>query len=194
MAPTNPRCIASGFNSTKVRSIAIFVLLSSGHNLPEILGKVKKIGYTPAMITDREALKLKQIILQDIYKIYEELFLAKKISDEDAKKILEFVKTKIAPESHAEEFSRAITDFAKEFPAFKSLAEKVLNAREETVETIGRECLEEIMDEDTDTWSKLTITLEKLKEENLHDWFATLPDKAKQTFLKKFLTLSEDAY
>lgn len=170
------------------------MLLSSGHNLPEILGKVKKIRYTPAMITDLEALKLKKIILQDIYKIYEELFLAKKISEEDAKKILEFVKTKIAPESHAEEFSLAITDFAKEFPAFKSLAEKVGNAHEETVETIGRECLEEIMDEDTDTWSKLTITLEKIKEENLHDWFATLPDKAKQTFLKKFLTLSEDAY
>ncbi len=146
------------------------------------------------MLTDQEALKLKKILLQDIYKIYEELFIAKKISDEEAKKILDFVKTKIAPESHAEEFSRAVTDFAKEFPAFASVAKKITNTKEETIENIGRECLEEIMDEDTDTWSKLAMTLEKIKEENLHDWFATLPDKAKQTFLKKFLTLSEDAY
>lgn len=146
------------------------------------------------MLTDQEALKLKKIILQEIYKIYEDLVLAKKISDEDAKKILDFVKTKIARESHAKEFSRTVLDFAKTFPAFTAIAKTVTNAREETVEKIGRECLEEIMDEDTDTWSKLTLSLEKIKEENLHDWFATLPDKAKQTFLKKFLTLSEDAY
>lgn len=146
------------------------------------------------MLTDQEVIKFKKIILQDIYKIYEGLLLSKKISDEDAKKILAFVKTKIAPESHAEEFGANVLEFAKTFPPFGSVAETVTNTREETVEKIGQECLEAVMDEDTDTWSKLTAALEKVKLENLHDWFATLPDTAKQSFLKKFLTLSENAY
>ena len=143
------------------------------------------------MITNESTLKQKKEILQEISKIYEGLIKSQKISEADAGKILEFVKEKLAAESHADDFSANIMTFCKDFPAFASIAEKVTNKRNELVEKLGQACLEKLMDEDTDTWSKLTTTLEGMKEETLHDWFASLPETSKAMFLSKFLTLSD---
>lgn len=143
------------------------------------------------MLTNQETFKQKKEILQEISKIYEGLIKTQKLNEEDAKKILEAVKTKLAPESHAETFSINVLAFCKEFPAFQTVGEKVTNGRNELIEKLGQECLEKIMDEDTDTWSKLLATLENIREENLHDWFASLPPTNKSLFLSKFLTLSD---
>lgn len=142
------------------------------------------------MLTDESTLGQKKEILQEISKIYEGLIKSKKLTGEDAGKILEAVK-KLAAESHADDFSANIMTFCKEFPAFAIIAEKVTNKRNELVEKLGQTCLEKLMDEDTDTWSKLTTTLEGMKEETLHDWFASLPETSKAMFLSKFLTLSD---
>lgn len=142
------------------------------------------------MLTDTETLKLRKNILQDIYKIYETLIVEKKISEKEAQQILDFVKTRIAPESRAKEFSGAVFEFAKTFPYFKKLAERLQNDRNEILEKLGRECIEKLMDEDTDTWGKLTATLEQMVEGNLHDWFSSLPEQSRALFLNKFLTLS----
>ncbi len=143
------------------------------------------------MLTDESILSQKKEILQEISKIYEGLIKSQKITDEEAGKILEFVKEKLAAESHADNFSANVISFCKDFPAFASVGEKVTNKRNELVEKLGQECLEKLMDEDTDTWSKLTTTLEGMKEETLHDWYASLPETSKAMFLSKFLTLSD---
>lgn len=145
------------------------------------------------MLTDVETLKVKKIILQDIYKIYEALILNNKISEEDAQKILDFVKNRLVPESHAKEFSDAVFEFAKTFPLFAKVGEKIQNQRNELLEKLGRECIEKLMDEDTDSWGKFSATLEQMVEGNLHDWFASLPSNTRAAFMEKFLTLSEDA-
>ena len=142
------------------------------------------------MLTNEETLSQKKEILQGISKIYEDLIKSQKLTEEDAGKILEAVK-KLAAESHADTFSTNIMTFCKDFPAFATIAEKVASKRHELVEKLGQECLEKLMDEDTDTWSKLTTTLEGMKEETLHDWFASLPETSKAMFLSKFLTLSD---
>ncbi len=143
------------------------------------------------MLTDQETLSQKKEILQEISKIYEGLIKTQKISEIEAQKILDAVKTKLAPESHSQEFSANAIAFCKEFPIFQTVLEKIENKRHEAFEKLGQECLEKIMDEDTDTWSKLLANLETIKEENLHEWFSTLPEASKAMFLSKFLTLSD---
>lgn len=144
------------------------------------------------MITDQETLNMKHKIIEDITKIYENLLASQKIDETRADLILKFVKNKIAPEYHAKEFSDAVFAFCKEFPEFVQIEQNLRNMRAELLEKIGRECLENLMDEETDTWAELTNTLEKMNEQSLNSWFAKLPDQSKQLFLNKFLKLSEN--
>lgn len=135
---------------------------------------------------------MKQKIIEDITKIYESLLAAEKIDEARADQILKFVKDKIAPEYHAKEFSNAVFSFCKEFPEFAALEANLKNMRAEILEKIGQECLENLMNEETDTWVELSSALEKMNEQSLNAWFAKLPDQSKQLFLNKFLKLSEN--
>ena len=144
------------------------------------------------MITDTETLKMKNSIIDEISKIYEKLLIGGKIDEVRGRKILDYIKQKIQPQYDAKEFTKTISDFSKEFPEFISVSEKVEKKRSELIEKIGMDCLETIMDEETDTWAKLTSTLEQISEVNLHEWFASIPGVAQQKFLSKFLTLSDN--
>lgn len=145
------------------------------------------------MITDQETLAMKPKIIEDITKVYENLLTSQKIDEARANQILKFVKEKIAPEYHAKEFSEAVFSFCKEFPEFGHIEQNLRNMRAEILERIGQECLENLMDEKTDTWAELTNTLEKMSEQSLNVWFSKLPQKSQQLFLNKFLKLSENA-
>ena len=145
------------------------------------------------MITDQETLKMKQKIIEDITKIYESLLAGGKIDEVKADQILKFVKDKIAPEYHEKEFSATVFAFCKEFPEFASIEQNLKNMRDEILEKVGRECLENLMDEETDTWVELTNALEKMNEQSFNAWFSKLPQKSQHLFLNKFLKLSENA-
>ncbi len=127
------------------------------------------------MLTDQETLGMKSAIIEEIATIYEKLLTEQKIDEARAREILDFVKEKIQAETDANAFSKLIFEFCAKFQEFASIAQKVKNMRNELLEKVGQECLENLMERKMETWSELTSALEKMTEVDVNTWFSKLP-------------------
>lgn len=141
------------------------------------------------MVTDEETYQMKKLILEEITKRYEKLLREDQISDDDADAVLKFVKNKIAPEWEAKEFTNRVFEFCERFPEFHSVEIKVRNMRNELLQKIARECMENLMEDKVEMWSKLIEEIEDIDEEHLPQWLAKLPPGNRATFMETALNL-----
>ena len=142
------------------------------------------------MITDEETLKMKKVILEEIAKRFEHLLKNKEMNEEDADFALKFVENKIVPAYDERTFSRTIRKFCKKYPQFSSIWTKVNNMRNELINNIGQECLENLIEDKVEEWSDLVEKLDNIDEDGLKDWVNELPSKNRAIFMDKYLNLA----
>jgi hypothetical protein len=147
----------------------------------------ERIVFPHRMITDQETLAMKRKILEEIASRYEDLIKAGQMDEEEAKMILGFVEEEIQPTYREQEFSKAIFEFCDRFPEFAAIGARLKNLRSELLQKIAQECIENLMDQRTEEWSRLTEKIPDIQENTLETWVAQLAPEQRLLLMSKLL-------
>lgn len=74
-------------------------------------------------------------------------------------------------------------DFFEHYPLFNEVQDSIKKTHSEFLEKISEKALENIMNENPETWSTLLNELNAVDESNFIDWFNKIPPLAKTSIL-----------
>lgn len=135
------------------------------------------------MLLSKKLFANKNQIIKKILQTIKVLCTNGQISKEQAKQIIAVVKTNILSKPSAESFEKALFDFSNTYPFFSDVLNSIKQDHSEFLEKISEAALENIMNEDPETWSTLLNELNETDESNFTNWFNKLPPIAKTSIL-----------